>query len=129
MEMKNPWYSLSPGQLSRKLSADCLSRALHQSSSLRRLTHGCIGFFYDSTTSSTDPFVPGACVNVPILDAQFGYTGVTSNLAYVSTNGWYWLDIVPNTFFSCAAAGFNTVYCYANGYSVIIIGMQPTGGK
>ena len=90
---------------------------------------GLAVYVYDTSSSSTDPLVPGASVNTPILDAVFGYSGVTSNLGYLSTNGWYWLDIVPNTFFSCAAAGFNTVYCYANGYSYYTLGMQRTGGK
>ena len=48
---------------------------------------GLAVYVYDTSSSSTDPLVPGLSVNTPILDAVFGYTGVTSNLAHDSTNG------------------------------------------
>jgi len=43
--------------------------------------------------------------------------------------GWYQINLPPNTNFSCAASGYNTLYTNTNGYTQMAIGLQRTGGK
>lgn len=81
------------------------------------------------TTTSTNPLSPGITfsANTPILEVRFGLPG--SNLVHTSMNGWYWLSIPSNTYFSCAADGFKAAYGYSNGYGYLTVGMQPINSK
>ena len=81
------------------------------------------------TTTTTNPLSPSVSfsANTPILEVRFGLPG--SNLVHTSLNGWYLLSVPPNTYFSCAAAGFNTTYGYSSSYGYATVGMQPTTSK
>lgn len=81
-----------------------------------------------SSSSGTLSF-PFTINNGPITGAVFASADLLLPPVPGDQPGWYWLNLPPNSNFSCAAGGYNTLYTNTNGYTQMAIGLQRAGGK
>ena len=81
-------------------------------------------YVYDAAACGINDFHNAFSHGVPVTGATFGSFPPVSG-----SPCWYQINLPPNTNFSCAASGYNTVYTNTNGYTQMAIGLQKTGGK